>query len=358
MACGHHFHITSYFLQMKKPSFTPFLVVAATAIHLLTISESLACGGDSLSLSASSLPHEAVMWAEGENTSRQARWEVGVSAGSSGVGVDLSSYVTSYLRLRAGVDYVPHFSVPMHFSLDTYTSDGNFSGKFDKLQSLMRDISGIEVDQQVDMEGKPRMTQFKLLVDIFPLRDKRWYVTVGFYAGGATVAKACNTMGEMPTLLAVNMYNRMYDYVLTTDFWETPIYDDIYLDPDMAETLYDKFSAYGEMGIHVGDFKDGRPYMMKPGTDGMVRARAKVNRFRPYVGLGFTGTVDRARRVSLGVDCGALFWGGAPDVITHEGVNLTDDVTNIRGKVGDYMKVIRKFEVYPILNVRLAYRIF
>ena len=58
---------------------------------------------------------------------------------------------------------------------------------------------------------------------------------------------------------------------------------------DLIGKLADRFIRYGRMGMHVGDFDDGVPYMMEPGDDGMVRAEVKTNAFKPYFGLGYGG---------------------------------------------------------------------
>ena len=64
-----------------------------------------------------------------------------------------------------------------------------------------------------------------------------------------------------------------------------------------------------------------------------------------------------------------MFWGGHPKIITYNGmkadpndpdyaVDLTRDVENIHGKVGDYIKFIKALKVLPTLEFRVAYTIF
>lgn len=284
---------------------------------------------------------------------------VGLTAGASGLGLDLSTHITSFVRLRTGVDYMPVFSVPLHFSLQSFTDDGGINaGNFASMQKYMKKLSGIDVDDRVTMEGKPHMCNFKFLVDIYPLHDKRWRFTTGFYLGSRKIATARNTIEEMPSLMAVNIYNNFYDYFMETDFYTTPIFQDYYLDPFLVEDVREKLDGQGRMGIHVGDFKDGRPYMMMPDTDGMVKANAFVNAFRPYVGLGFTtGLGDTDSRWGLDVDAGMMMWGGAPQIITHDGTNMTRDLVNIPGKIGDYVSLANSLKVYPMLSVRISYRL-
>ncbi len=283
--------------------------------------------------------------------------DIGVTAGSTGIGLEVSAMPLSFLRLRVGADYMPRFNVPLKFNLDSYR-DGALSGSdFSELQDMMRMISGFEVDQKVRMNCKANMVNFKFLVDVFPLRNKHWYATAGFYWGSSRIGTAINAMEEMPSLLAIGMFNQMYDWVMSTDFIETPIYEDVYLDPDMAERLKDKMESMGRVGIHVGEFADGTPYMMEPDTDGTVKADMKVNSFKPYLGLGYTTAIGKDRRTNIGIDCGVLFWGGRPKIITHENVDLSNDVNNIAGKVGDYVGVAKSLKVYPVVNLRLAYTI-
>ena len=60
----------------------------------------------------------------------------------------------------------------------------------------------------------------------------------------------------------------------------------------------------------------------------------------------------------IAVDLGAMFWGGSPRVVTHDGTDLIRDVSNISGKVGNYVSLAKTFKVFPVLDVRLVYNIF
>ena len=283
--------------------------------------------------------------------------EVGV--GTTGIGIDLATHITDHLRVRAGVDFTPHIKVPMSFSLQSYTDEGGVNaGNFEKMQSYMKKLTGIDVDDRVDLDGVPTMTSFKLLFDVYPWVDRGWRFTAGFYAGGRRAAKALNTMGEMPSLLAVNIYNNFYDYIMSDDAIDKPIFGNTYLDPFMVDEIREDLEGQGYMGIHVGDYKDGRPYMMQPDKDGMVKVSAFVNRFKPYVGLGYTGDLGKTKRWKLDVDCGMMMWGGTPSLIVHDGVNLSKDIVNIKGKPGDYVDMMKVFKVYPVVSVSVSYRIF
>lgn len=286
------------------------------------------------------------------------RLGIGFTVGSTGIGLDLSTDISSNFRVRAGVDYTPHIAVPMSFGLSSYHDGGVTSDNFGKLQKYMQGLTGIDVDDRVELDGKPTMTNFKLLLDYYPWASKGWRVTAGFYAGSRRVAKAINTMGEMPSLLAVNIYNHFYDFIMSDEAIDNPIFGDIYLDPFLVDEVREDLEGQGTMGIHIGDFRDGKPYMMTPDTDGMVKVNAFAKVFKPYVGLGYTGDLGKSGRWKIDVDCGIMMWGGAPKLITHDGTNLSKDVINIKGKPGDYVDLMNSFKVYPVVSVRFGYRLF
>ena len=86
---------------------------------------------------------------------------------------------------------------------------------------------------------------------------------------------------------------------------------------------------------------------------GICKAFQTIPRF------GYGGQLlknDPSWQVSF--DCGALFWGGTPRIVTHDGTDLVNDVENVRGKVGDYVDIVKKFKVFPVLNLRITKRIF
>lgn len=303
--------------------------------------------------------------------------DLGVELGTTGVGVELASPVGNYLQLRAGFTVMPRFSYPMHFHVQVgeqqeskYDAQGNrVETKFDRLAAKLEQYTGYRADDDVEMTGVPTYYNMNVMLDVFPLKNnKHWRLTAGFYAGPKKIAKAYNVTEAMPSLLAVGIYNRIYEKV---DRGE-PIYENMYLPMEME----DKILGYGRMGIHVGDYVDdvmgvddegnpvvvhekGSPYMMEPGEDGMVKASVTVNSFKPYVGLGYEGRLVRGNdRLKLAVDGGVMFWGGMPKILTHDGTDLARDVENISGKVGTYADIVKTFKVFPVLNLKLAYRLF
>jgi len=310
--------------------------------------------------------------------------DASVTLGTTGIGFDVASPVGDYAQLRVGYAFMPSFHKSMFFNVQVgdkpenkYDASGNrVETKFDKMTGVLKQVTGYQIDEQVEMIGVPTYNNLKVLVDVFPFKqDKRWHVTAGFFLGPSKIAKAYNATEAMPTLMAVSIYNTMRDKTLASynsymsgeTFVPEPIFTYKFSNgfiyeiggPRLIESLATRFNSYGRMGMHVGDYDDGTPYLMEPGDDGMVRADVKVNAFKPYFGAGYGGRLLKDNdRFHIAVDLGAMFWGGSPHIVTHDGTDLTRDVSDISGKVGSYVRLAKKFKVFPVLDVRLIYNIF
>lgn len=292
--------------------------------------------------------------------------DASVSLGTTGIGIDVSSPIGNYVNARVGFDFMPQFHHHMHFGVQVGDDAKTSDTKFERLSGLLEDISGFKVDNQIEMIGKPTMNNFKFLIDVFPFKnDKRFHFTAGFYYGSSQIAKAYNATEDMPSLMAVSMYNNIYNKVLNNE----PIYNNsAYLPYDVEEAILNN----GRMAIHIGDYAQdvydadgnlihskGDPYMMEPDENSMCKAKVTVNSFKPYLGVGYGGKLFKnSDKYHVAVDLGVLFWGGTPKIVTHDGTDLANDVENISGKVGDYVDLLKAFKIYPVLNVRFVKTIF
>lgn len=331
--------------------------------------------------------------------------DLSLTTGSTGLGFDVSLPLNNVFAVRAGYAFMPHFAHTMHFGVDVGDDPAESQRKFNKLSGMLESLTGNKVDNVVDMEGKPTYWNWKLMVDVRPFRNKHWHLTAGIYYGSREVAKAVNAIEDMPSLMAVGIYNSMYNRALNNEpfitIGETSLYH---------TTIQQKLLDYGKMSIHMGEYKHdvlytedvvapdggylspdnifympgevihhgqpwvdadgvehgpdvkyhaGEAYRIVPDENSMVKAWAYAKRLKPYLGFGYGGRLlknDDSWKVSF--DCGAMFWGGVPRVVAHDGTDLVNDVENVRGKVGDYVDIIKKFQVFPVLNLRITKRLF
>ena len=91
----------------------------------------------------------------------------------------------------------------------------------------------------------------------------------------------------------------------------------------------------------------------------MVKAEVRVNAFKPYLGFGYGGRLFKGDdRYMVSFDCGAMFWGGTPSILTHDGTDLAKDVEDVQWRVGDYVRLIKGVKAFPVLNVRITRTLF
>ena len=352
-------------------------------------------------------------------------FDVGVNVGTLGIGVDVTVPVGDYVRVRAGYNYMPRFT--FHSNLLIETCQGKISDYFEKLKNLnientIRDF-GLDPDlpefqkykdmandfrnvtprEQVSIDLRPTLHQFKFLVDVMPFKNKRWSFTAGFFAGPSKVGEACNQESETLLLKAVTEYNEQYIEYLSNG--------EDFAGHGKVNELSQLFTSNGVAGVPLGYFADGRKAIMVPGKGGSVRAEMKTSKVRPYLGFGYNTHLSRDKKWNLNVDAGVLFLCGKPKVyvngvyaidenapktlidktygfpmpnydIIHpnidydydsedesqemyfvdkplsQDIDLMRDLHNIPGKVGDMVNTISKFKVYPNISVSVSYRIF
>jgi len=278
--------------------------------------------------------------------------DLGLTLGTTGIGFDLATPLGEYVQIRTGFEFMPRFTKSLHFDIQSFSDDGSLiDTQFDNLSDRLESFTGYKADSQVKMNGKPTLWNFKLLFDVFPFRNKHWHLTAGFHWGPSQIAEAINDLEDAPTLVAVNIYNNIYEKVSEGE----NVFGDFDVDPDLRR----KIKRSGRMGIHVGDYDDGTPYLMEPDENCTVSAKVTVNSFKPYLGFGYGGKLFKNdNRYQVSFDAGLMFWGGEPAITTHDGTNLSKDVSNISGKVGDYVDFISGIKVFPVLNLRITRRLF
>lgn len=312
--------------------------------------------------------------------------DLSVTAGSTGLGFELAMPIGEYLGVRAGGTFMPKVVVPLTFAVqlgegNQMTADGEET-RFQRMAHMLEGFVGQKVDDKIEMEASPTMNQGKLLLDVHPFRNKNWHFTTGFYVGKSKIAQCVNKSNEISTLFAVNLYNRLYDNngVITTLGNMS-----VSLPPEFLHLLYD----FGRAGFPVGEYVEdivypedvfeydedydeyyilhekgeiihpkGSTYLMAPSNENSVSANAFVNKFRPYFGFGYSGALDRNSRWQIGFDAGVMFWGGAPKLVDHTGIDLMYDVQNIQGQVGDYVELARHAQAYPVLELKLTHRLW
>ena len=243
-----------------------------------------------------------------------------IGVGTTGITIDLSTPVTHYLGIRAGVDIIP-----------TIKYSTNLNIEYPATVQTARDVlsaHGINTDdlpKNIEVEGKASLVTEHILLDIFPFKNSSFHLTTGIYFGGSKVIKVYNKKEGVLSL--ANTYN---DYVSQN--------------PIVAK-------KYGltPAGIQLGN------YFLTPDDEGNVNAYIKTNKIRPYIGLGFGRSVPTEHHLACQFDIGVQLLGTPKVYIQDDPDPLTEQDTE--GKDGGLIKAISKSNVYPCLSLRLVGRI-
>lgn len=211
---------------------------------------------------------------------------LGLTLGTTGIGLDLAAPVTDYLQVRAGYNF---------FSGIKYSEDVDYRAK------------GKPTRGKTKAEGTNYMGTGHLLLDVYPFPNYTFHATAGFYIGTDEVVKIENT---------------------------SPVKD------------FDE----GE-GIVIGD------HIVGFDNNGYAHGCIKVNKFRPYVGIGFGRSVPR-KRFGVSGDFGVQFWGKPKVYEKQTGMDLEVKKEDLGDESNKYYDVISKFAVWPVVTLRLTYRIF
>lgn len=221
---------------------------------------------------------------------------LGVSVGTDGIGFDVAAPITDYAAVRAGMSIFPTIKYDDDVKIDS------------KSKSFSKN--------EVNVEGKLNMKDFKFLVDLYPSKYSSFHFTAGAFIGPEKLITAYNT--------------------------------ESFLDP----------SEWGVSGVKLGD------YRVTSDKNGNVEANIEVAGFKPYVGIGFGRAVPKKSRVTVSCDFGVKFW-GEPGVYTWTTDNFGNRSYNKLTKedvdeddADKAFDIMSKIVVYPVLNIRLTGRIF
>lgn len=226
---------------------------------------------------------------------------VGVTAGTTGVGVDIAVPVGNYLQLRAGYAAMPKLKVGTTLDISEATGD----------------YSSYGIPKEIDVEGKLNVGNTKVLADIFPSKSSSFHFTVGAYFGTDKI---------------VEVYNKNNGALKRVSEWNSTFPSD-------------------KIGLELGD------YLLTPDQHGNVSANIKTAGFKPYVGIGFGRAVPK-KRVGLMSEIGAQFWGSPKVFLNGDGGEHELVANDVNGGGGDALKILSKVSIYPVMNLRLCFRLF
>ena len=250
---------------------------------------------------------------------------VGVGFGLTGITIDVGSDITDYLTIRGGMDIFP--SVSQDFDVKI-----GFESSFKKSDVPSRyALPG----DKVKIEGKTGLGAGHLLFDIHPFKNA-FRITTGLYFGKEEIITVENK--DNNDFIGIANWNK--------DIQATP------MPADLATLAALNGGSLPRIGLEMSD------YFLAPDNNGHVDASIRVNKVRPYIGLGVGRMVPKKSRLTCNFDFGVQFW-GKPEIY----LNGIDGEKKLEKKdLGndgdDVLDILSKITVYPQLTVRLVGRIF
>lgn len=218
---------------------------------------------------------------------------VNAHVATTGVGVELSTPITKFITMRAGVTCMPGFS----FNAEV---DGQYY------------VNGESNNFTVDLDANLKRTQGSVIFNVYPLAKAKvcssFFLAAGLYFGGDKLVK-------------INGHS--------------------------DEIANDLKQLDGTPYIELGDYK------LPVDANGNVKGGLKVQKVRPYVGLGFGRYVPK-KRISVTGELGVQFHGHIKPYTSEGEIEAFDELT----EKDDWKKVMDKLTVYPMLKIVISGRIF
>ena len=241
-------------------------------------------------------------------SAQEATWvpknlAVGVGVGTTGIVIDASTTIHNYFGVRFGVDIFPKIKINKDIDLKTngLGSLSELTGEIGTLNTYLDNAGLDKIDlsrypdgkfpNKMAVQGKWSNTTWHFLIDVYPFGAAHsFHATVGAYFGSSEIVTLYNR--EDGFLQPVNAYNKAYQYV----------------EEHGDASIQSIVNKYGMIVAEMGDYK----VAPNPKDNGNFNAYAKVNGFRPYLGVGFGRAVPK-NRIGCQFDLGVQFW-GKPDV--------------------------------------------
>lgn len=219
---------------------------------------------------------------------------VNAHVATTGVGVELSTPITKFITMRAGVTCMPGFS----FNAEV---DGQYY-----------DVNNTPRDFTVDLDANLKRTQGSVIFNVYPLAKAKvcssFFLAAGLYFGGDKLVKIKGHSDEIAN---------------------------------------DLEQLNGTPYIELGDYK------LPVDENGNVKGGLKVQKVRPYLGLGFGRYVPN-KRISVTGELGVQFHGHIKPYTSEGEIEAFDELT----EKDDWKKVMDKLTVYPMLKIVISGRIF
>lgn len=238
---------------------------------------------------------------------------VGLQTGLGGIGVDVAMPLHRIVTVRAGI--VGNAVGDIKFKAI------NTASNITQTQLVEDDaIQRAKMVDKVELAIKPRFWNAFVMAEVHPFPTP-FYFSAGVFAGNRTFLHFRNTNdGALQSLYDANQKVEDYNAIFRTN--------------------------YPPVGLQFGD------YVFTADENYNIDVKMKTWAVKPYLGIGFGQSMAQHHRLSVALDAGLLFW-GAPKFELNNGKTIKST-----SKESGIAHFISWFKAYPMIQMRLAYKIF
>ena len=238
---------------------------------------------------------------------------IGLQTGLGGTGIDVAMPLHRIVTVRAGI---------------VGNSFGDIKFKAINTADQMTQMNLVEDDaikrakmiDKVELALKPRFWNAFVMAEVHPFPTP-FYFAAGLFAGSNTFLHFRNTNeGSLQSLYDANQKLQDYNAMFRTN--------------------------YPPIGVKFGD------YVFTADENYNIDVKMKTWTVKPYLGIGFGQSMARHHRLSVAVDAGLMFW-GKPKFLLNNGKQIKSS-----SKESGIAHFVSWFEAYPMIQIRLAYKIF
>lgn len=297
---------------------------------------------------------------------QQAFKQFGLSAevGTTGIGVNISvPLVTDHLVFSAGYNF-PTFKYSQNATIDNAyvnTQIGRvkeMAGLYDQAIDLYNSLTSKQLPHisddvnkveklSADVDAKMNFGNFKLTLQYYPTTQSSFYLTAGVFIGNGS-------MIDVDGQIDKNIWS-VYKKAVEANNELKRIPSDVY--SVIQDFVGDRLNPVKELDTAIRFNAGDKTFIVRPEDEGHFEAKLKVQKVKPYVGIGFGNSVPQRHRFSFQMELGA-YYQGKP---TLEGPQISDtfDPSAFSQKdLTDAMDIIEYFAWYPQITFRFTGRIF
>jgi len=246
---------------------------------------------------------------------------LGLNLGTNGIGLEAAAPLGPIVSFRAGVDYMPKFTITQTINYKRPAAFNNIDPSV--LEERYANIPENGVD--VEVKGTPNLLQGKVLFDIYTSTDTRFHFTLGAHYSDKVRARL---KAEDKTIAAVELYNQD---IKNGKITPEPGYED---------------------GIKLQ--LEGYPITL---SKGRAEIDLTTNKIRPYLGIGWGRVIPR-RAVNCTFDLGVSYLGKAKLIDKYGGNEITKDDPRISADFSDVINYINKVPVELTLQITIRGKLF